>query len=259
MFWGKIIGLIVGTLAMGAWQGALLGVVAGALYDLYYERRIYPSLKDVDWWQSYSIAIVRLFACLAKADGYVSTSEIRAFKREFDLRKEDEKILGQLFDQARVAAGHERLYMREVSRLCEGRQLLLLPVLEAMYKVSMANGSLADAQLQIIGEAARIWQIEPYAHQQLESRLGITSSARYSTYEDKTAGRSAIGDEDPYQVLGLKKGADADAVRKAYHQLVRDNHPDRLHGDGATSKAVAAAEEKLARLNAAYAALVGKK
>ena len=54
--------------------------------------------------------------------------------------------------------------------------------------------------------------------------------------------------KDPYDVLGLKKSASADDIRKAYRKLVRTSHPD-LHPDDpdaeARFKAISAAHDLL--------------
>ncbi len=50
---------------------------------------------------------------------------------------------------------------------------------------------------------------------------------------------------DPYAVLGLKKGADAAEVKKAYRKLAKENHPDVRPNDPA-------AEETFKRATAAF-------
>ncbi|MAI90416.1 DnaJ C-terminal domain-containing protein [Ponticaulis sp.] len=50
---------------------------------------------------------------------------------------------------------------------------------------------------------------------------------------------------DPYAALGLKKGADAAAVKKAYRKLAKENHPDVRPNDPA-------AEETFKRATAAF-------
>jgi DnaJ-class molecular chaperone len=42
--------------------------------------------------------------------------------------------------------------------------------------------------------------------------------------------------DDPYQILGLSRDADQDAIRKAYRQLAKESHPD-LHPGDATAEA----------------------
>ena len=52
---------------------------------------------------------------------------------------------------------------------------------------------------------------------------------------------------DPYATLGIRPGADADQVRKAYRRLARQHHPDRS-GDRRTT-------ERMKAINRAWAIL----
>ena len=61
---------------------------------------------------------------------------------------------------------------------------------------------------------------------------------------------ASLYDSNPFAVLGLKIGADAQEVRAAYRQLVKRCHPDQFQ-DAAQQKA---AQEKLIQLNLAYEA-----
>jgi curved DNA-binding protein CbpA len=55
---------------------------------------------------------------------------------------------------------------------------------------------------------------------------------------------------DPYEVLGVAPGASAEAIRRAYRELVRRHHPDR-HADVADHER-AVLHARMAEITAAY-------
>ncbi len=58
----------------------------------------------------------------------------------------------------------------------------------------------------------------------------------------------SLNDPNPFELLGIRPGADAQEVRAAYRRMVKSCHPDQFQ-DAAQQKA---AQEKLIRLNLAY-------
>ena len=59
----------------------------------------------------------------------------------------------------------------------------------------------------------------------------------------------------PYEVLGLTDGASMEEIKKAYHELSRANHPDRIRGVGLGQDFIDFANQNMIRINAAYAQL----
>jgi DnaJ like chaperone protein len=57
---------------------------------------------------------------------------------------------------------------------------------------------------------------------------------------------------DPYAVLGVPRDASDDAVRQAWRQLMRENHPDGLAARGVPAEFVKRATDKVAEINAAW-------
>jgi DnaJ like chaperone protein len=64
--------------------------------------------------------------------------------------------------------------------------------------------------------------------------------------------RPGSEEEDPYAVLGVPRDITDEAVRAAWRQLMRENHPDSLASRGVPPEFIARASEKVARINAAW-------
>ncbi len=55
-------------------------------------------------------------------------------------------------------------------------------------------------------------------------------------------------ERDPYEVLGVQRGASDDEIKKAYRALAKKYHPDNFTDQGQRARA----EEKMKEINAAY-------
>jgi molecular chaperone DnaJ len=59
---------------------------------------------------------------------------------------------------------------------------------------------------------------------------------------------------NPYEVLGIREGTDAETIKKAYKELVKKYHPDQYQNNPLSDLA----EEKLKEINEAYDYLIKK-
>ena len=80
-------------------------------------------------------------------------------------------------------------------------------------------------------------------------------AAAQRAYHDST-GRQSRQDSgrqsasDPWQVLGIRRDASPEEIKKAYYELVKQYHPDRVNNLGPELQALA--REKTTQLNRAY-------
>lgn len=61
---------------------------------------------------------------------------------------------------------------------------------------------------------------------------------------------------DPYEILGVKRDATDEELKKAYHTLVRRYHPDRFAGDEVREEL---ANRKMREINVAYEAITAER
>jgi DnaJ like chaperone protein len=59
-------------------------------------------------------------------------------------------------------------------------------------------------------------------------------------------------DTDPYALLGVARDTPPEELRATWKRLMRENHPDSLASRGVPPQFIAQANEKVARINAAW-------
>lgn len=233
--WGKIIGAAAG-LAIGGPIGALLGGIAGHFtLDRAIEEGQGPPDPDSPAAQlTFTMAVIALGAKMAGADGAVTRDEIAAFRRVFQVAPEDEPRVAMVFDLARRDIAGYEAYAEQVARIFQARPVVLEDLLDGLFVIAMADGVLAPKEEAFLASVAAIFGFsEEYFDRVRAAHLGPAQAS-------------------PYTILGVERDVSAEELRRAYHRLVREHHPDRLIARGMPEEAVRVATEKLARINDAY-------
>lgn len=232
--WGKIVGGAAGLL-LGGPLGALLGGVAGHVVDKYRDSELEEGetptgLKQV----AFTIAVVALGAKLAKADGVVTRDEVDTFKRVFHIPPEEVKNFGRVFDQARQNAAGYEAYARQISKMFQNSPQVLEDLLHGLFAIAMADGVLHPDEDDYLRNIAEIFGFNDYDYD------------RFRSYH---SGAEAV---DPYRILGVSPDISDGDLKKAYRTLIRENHPDKVMAEGLPQEFIDLANEKLAKINAAY-------
>lgn len=190
---------------------------------------------------SFSIALIALSAKMAKADGVVTDDEVAAFRDFFSYPPEEESKVRMLYQLAQQDVAGYDLYLERVAKLYDGQCPVLEDVLDCLFYVSMADGVAHPEEVRFLDVAAEKFDIKPAAYRRLKAlHLGI-------------------GDDDPWLVLGLEPGLDQSALKKAYHALVRENHPDAMVARGVPIDLIKIAESRMAAINTAYEKILAER
>ncbi len=256
-YWGKIIGGMAG-LAMGGPFGFVVGAAighaadTGVLGDLRRQiggtfgasplgtrsplgpariAALFGRREEV-----FAIAVVVLAAKLAKCDGAVNRAEIEAFKRHFRIPPESVHQVGRLFDQARETASGYEEYAEQLGETFADNRGTLEEVLAALFVIARADGPVNGREEAYLARVQRA--------------LGLGQDS----WERARGAAPGRGTEtgDPYAVLGLRRTATDEEVRATWRKLMRENHPDSLAARGVPEAFIAKANEKVARINAAW-------
>jgi DnaJ like chaperone protein len=250
--WGKIVGGAAGF-AIGGPLGAVIGAVAGHAFDHYWaeqgrhgqtgKSRDEPPLFYEDPEETrriaFATAVIALAAKLAKADGRVTSDEISAFRRVFQIGDDEVGDVARIYNQAKASTTGFEAYARQIAMLFQRDRYLLEELLSGLLAVARSDGELNGAELDFLRKVADIFGFDQAAFERIHRRF--TASAR-----------RMAGADDAYAVLGLSRHASDDEVRKTYRRLVREHHPDRLVAKGLPAEFVAHANQTLADINVAY-------
>lgn len=231
--WGKIIGGAAGF-ALGGPIGALLGVIGGHAVDRYATPEPQIDEQAATRKVAFTIGVIALGAKMAKADGVVTRDEIAAFRQVFHIPPEETRNVGRVWDMARQTSDGFEAYATQIARLFNPGSPVLEQLLGSLFHIARADGVVHEKEVEYLRRVAAIFGFDDLAFERLRA-----------TFTGDTA-------NDPYGVIGVAPEADDKTIREAYRRLVREHHPDRLIAQGLPEEAVAAATEKLARINAAW-------
>lgn len=248
--WGKIIGGVAGF-AIGGPLGAVVGAAAGHAVDRLREdaeEEPPPRLgagrdgfgagdSHAARQMSFSVAVIVLGAKMAKADGAVTRAEVDAFKKVFRIPPSESTNVGRIFDAARRDAGGFEPYARQVAFLFRNEPVVLEDLLAGLFHIARADGALRPSEMAYLRRVAGIFNLDAaaFARAQTGGAAGVETSG-----------------PDPYEILGLSRGASGEEIKQTYRRLVRENHPDTLIAKGMPADFVAIANDKLAVINAAF-------
>ena len=232
--WGMIIGGAAGA-AIGGPIGGLLGAAAGIAVERGFVTPVLAANteKDASRGVAFTVAVIALSAKMAKADGMVTRDEISAFRERVHIPPSEVPQVGRFWDLARQTKEGYEGYATQVARMFSPRAPVLEQLLDLLFHIAGSDGSLTAPEIEYLARVSEIF--------------GFTE-------EDFHRWLALHGDEGPrpWDVLGVDPAIPDDELRTRWKALVRDHHPDKLVADGMPEEFVAAANDRLARINAAY-------
>ena len=236
--WGKIIGSATGF-ALGGPIGALLGGAAGHALDKFKTKQKLPqelALKQI----GFTIGVIVLSAKMAKADGKVTKSEIKAFKEKINVPDNEIKNVARLWDQAKKTTDGFEVYAKQISNLLEKNSSVLEELLNLLVIIAEADGKITNQEKLYLKEVSNIFG---FSDQDFER---ICSSKL-----DKHI--------DPYQTLGVLKDAPLEEIKNKWKTLAIKHHPDRLIAQGIPQDIIETNTYRLKEINNAWDLIKNKK
>ena len=220
---------------LGGPLGALAGLAAGGAIDLGVRRAASPERRRV----AFTVAAIALAAKMARADGEASAAEFATFQRLFHVEAPEADNARRFYDLAKQSMAGFEAYATQAAGLLGAGSPLLEDLLDALWLIAAVDGF----------HVAEITYLDAVA-----ARLGFDAAAAARV----RARHTQPAQDDPWAVLGVEPGADAATLRRAYHALVKQYHPDRHLAEGVPTEFIRVTESRMAIINAAYARVSGK-
>lgn len=231
---GKWIGAGLGF-AMGGPIGALLGFFIGSSFDSATTIQVSSQPQSPGNRQTgradFLYSLVILSTAVMKADGKITRNELhyarQFFRENFGTSGENEAmgIIKEIMDKD-IHLDQIALQIRYNMNIHSKTQLLYF-----LFGVARSDGNVCADELKVLDRISDLLGLDTTTY----------NSIRSMYYDDL---------DSAYNVLGIEKTATDEEIKKAYRQMARENHPDKVGYMGEDIRK--SAEEKFTAINQAY-------
>jgi DnaJ like chaperone protein len=253
MFFGKVIGGLIG-LAAGNVPGLILGVLFGHAFDRALVKAMrFGSPDNIERIKNnFFETTFLLLGYLAKVDGRISKSEI----------DHTEQIITQM-----GLGGDQRQRAIDLFRRGAAADFKMEPVVFAFLQTSGPQRQIQHTLLLFLISLAQADQgMEPAEHAalvriagvmglgaaQLDQLLHMARAQEHFQYQGGRAAQRGTSLDDAYTALGVDSGASDKELKRAYRQLMSENHPDKLIAKGVPEAMIKLATARAQEIQAAY-------
>lgn len=252
------VGLILGHGIPGAIVGAAIGFVIDSLR----QSQRYRATPQAG---GFIAPLFALLGAVAKSDGRVSEAEIAVAERlmtRMGLTSEQRREAIAAFNRGKQPEFDVTPAIDGLRQWVGLRRDHAFPVLDVVIETVIAEGNPPPEKMAILRQLAFALRISDMELMALMAMKGYAWNAGAGSRQRGAGGgyvpphRSTQG-PDPYTVLGIARGADERAIKRAYRKLISEHHPDRLGDLPETMRKQA--EARASEINAAYERIKAEK
>jgi DnaJ like chaperone protein len=252
MWWGKIIGALIGYLLAG-WAGAIAGFILGHLSDLSRGHQAFslfsgPHQSAQEFRQAFFQATFEVLGHVAKSDGRIDDAELNAARQvmqRLGLTDEQRRQAMLLFNEGKSPEFNLDSTLTLLIQSCRGNFILLHVFADMQMQAARASGSISREKQQIL--------------QQIFQRVGyvpfefyFSQSSQGHRYQQSTAFSAGNKLKQAYALLSVTENSTNDEIKHAYRKLMSQHHPDKLIAKGLPEEMMKLATEKAQNIQLAY-------
>ena len=226
----SLLGFVFGFYALGP-IGGILGAALGSFLGGGYTRSDTAFLGDTPKQKDFSSSLLVLSAAVMKADGNVKKSELDYVKHFFLSNFGQEQAEKYILTLREILK--QDIQIAEVSQQI-GRYMdysSRLQLLHYLFGIASADGQVHENEVNVIESISRY--------------MGV-----YTSDFESIKAMFVKQVDDAYTILGIDPSASDDDVKKAYREMAKKNHPDKVAYLGEDVRK--AAEKKFQEINDAY-------
>jgi DnaJ like chaperone protein len=186
---------------------------------------------------AFTIAVIALGAKMAKADGYVTTDEVKAFRQVFRIPSGEENNAARVFNLARQDVTGYELYAKRISLMFGQGNQTLIDLLEGLFHIATADNDYHPNEDKFLSTVSSIFGLKEAQFKAIRARCVPNM------------------EPDPYTILGINLNDDFEKIKGAWRDLVLTYHPDRMVARGLPEEAINLAERRIIQINKAFEAV----
>ena len=226
----SILGFFVGFWVLGP-LGGIIGAALGSYFGGSYSRKDTDFLGKTPKQKDFTSSLLVLSAAVMKADGVVKKSELDYVKHFFLTNFGQEQAEKYILTLREILK--QDIQIAEVSQQI-GRYMdysSRLQLLHYLFGIANADGQVHENEVNVIESISRY--------------MGV-----YTSDFESIKAMFVKKVDDAYTILGINPSASDDEVKKAYREMAKKNHPDKVAYLGEDVRKDA--EKKFQEINDAY-------
>ena len=235
---------------LGLWFYGLAGLLVGAMVGgVLTVLALRERLRRVR--EQFIETTFAVMGALCKADGVVTRDEIQVVEQIFTLLRlapEQKAKAKAAFNRGKDSAFDLDGTVAVFARVAPRGSILFKLFLQLQLMVVAADGEVHPAERAVLLRVARDLGLGEGELAQLEALM--RAAARPASAPGSTSPPQRLA--DAYAVLGISPEASESDIKRAYRELIRENHPDKIASKGLPESMRSVAEARSREINAAY-------